>query len=113
MKYLYESHLGGLYTSDELLGFRDVYCETCGDIDTYIGSFETIYDFWRLIKDGCDIDGNGGWSLQYIYPFMIREFDLLDELTRIKYHDSAAGFCCNSDAEILERIEKEICHEIN
>lgn len=112
MKYLYESHLGGLYTSDKQLGFRDVYCETCGDVDIYIGSFETVCDFWNLIKDDCSIDGDGGWSLQYIYPFMIREFDLIEEMEFLRYYDGCACSCGNRDEEILERI-KVICHEID
>ena len=69
MKYLYNSHLGGLYTSDEELDYDYLYCEQCGDSDTLIGSFSTIQDFWNLIKEECDINGSGGYSLQYLYLF--------------------------------------------
>lgn len=34
-KYLYESHMGGYYTTDEEL--EDTYCEECGDSDTCLG----------------------------------------------------------------------------
>lgn len=36
MIYIYESHLGGLYISDEELSLDEMYCETCGDYD-YLG----------------------------------------------------------------------------
>lgn len=40
--YYYISHMGsGLYSSDEYLSYDDLYCETCGDSDTYLGYFET------------------------------------------------------------------------
>lgn len=51
MKYLYDNHLGGLYTSDEELDYDCLYCDTCGDSDVLIGSFSTIQDFWNLIKE--------------------------------------------------------------
>ena len=35
--YIYEGHMGGLYISDEVLEYEQLYCETCGDIDTLIG----------------------------------------------------------------------------
>ena len=31
--YIYESHMGGLYTSYEPLDYEDLYCEECGDSD--------------------------------------------------------------------------------
>ena len=31
--YIYECHMGGLYTSDEPLDYEDLYCEECGDSD--------------------------------------------------------------------------------
>jgi hypothetical protein len=108
MKYLYEGHLGGIYVSDDELDYDTLYCEQCGDSDWLIGPFETIKDFWGLIKDDCDIDGSGGWSLQYIYPMMIEAFDLPDDAEYENDYDRDSGFCCNSDAEILARIEELI-----
>lgn len=29
--YLYESHLGGYYISEDEIPYEDLYCETCGD----------------------------------------------------------------------------------
>lgn len=36
--YLYESHLGGYYTSEDEIPYEDLYCETCGDSDQYLCS---------------------------------------------------------------------------
>lgn len=109
MKYLYESHLdGGLYTTSRPLSHNELYCDLCGDVDWPIGSFETIQDFWRLIKDNCDIDGCGGWSLQYIYPMMVGLFDLPDVVEYENDYERSQGFCYHSDAEILARIEELI-----
>jgi hypothetical protein len=102
MKYLYESHLGGLYTSDKPLGRDSLYCATCGDSDWLIGTFETIKDFWDLIKDGCDIDGSGGMALAYLYPMIIEIFDLPDVI------ECEDGWYNKSDKNILARIEELI-----
>ena len=32
-KYIYESHMGGLYCSDEELDYESLYCDSCGDSD--------------------------------------------------------------------------------
>ena len=39
--YIYEDHMGGLYTSDRELSYDEVHCETCGDTDWLIGYAET------------------------------------------------------------------------
>ena len=108
MKYLYNSHLGGLYTSDEELDYDYLYCEQCGDSDTLIGSFSTIQDFWNLIKEECDINGSGGFSLQYVYPILVSEFDLPDNVQYENDYEKDCGFCSNSDKEILAKINELI-----
>ena len=108
MKYLYDSHLGGLYSTDHELSMLALYCDQCGDSDDKIGQFESIADFWSLIKDKCDIDGCGGWTLQYIYPYMISEFDLPDDAEYESYYEKDCGFCCNSEEWILNRINELI-----
>ena len=35
--HIYESHLGGIYTTDEPQDWDDLYCEQCGDSDWEIG----------------------------------------------------------------------------
>ena len=108
MKYLYESHLGGIYVMDKKLSSESLYCEQCGDSDWLIGSFKTIEDFWNLIKDDCDIVGCGGWSLQYLYPMMVKMFNLPDVVEYRDDDEKSQGFCYHSDAEIIARIEELI-----
>ena len=108
MKYLYQGHMGCLYTSDEQLDYDNLYCSQCCDSDWFLGTFETIKDFWNLIKDECDIDGNGGWSLQYIYPMIVEIFDLPDVVEYENDYERCAGFCSHSDKYILARIEELI-----
>ena len=96
MKYLYESHLGGIYITDEQRDHNDLYCENCGDFDWLVGPFETVRDFWRLVRDD--------WTLQYIYPIMVETFELPDEVQYENDYEKDSGFCCNSEAEILARI---------
>ena len=50
MPYLYESHMGGLFTSEEPLDFEFLYCEECGDSDTELGYFESPEEVWETIK---------------------------------------------------------------
>ena len=68
--YIYESHMGGLFVSDEVLSYEQTYCETCGDSDFLLGYAETREEAWNLLKDDTDIDGSGGWDYDYIrsYP---------------------------------------------
>ena len=108
MKYLYEGHLGDIYITSHPLDHKSLYCEQCGDSDWLVGPFETIEDFWSLIKDDCDIDGCGGWSLQYIYPMMVKMFNLPDVVEYRDDDEKSQGFCCHSDKEIVARIEELI-----
>lgn len=49
MYYIYESHLGGLYASGHELEFEDLYCETCGDRDWYVGYVTTKEEMWKIL----------------------------------------------------------------
>ena len=108
MSYLYEGHLGTLFTSPTVIELKECYCETCGDYDHLIGKFETLEEFWSIVKDYCSIDGSGGWSLQYIFPLMLSEFNIELELEYETYSDKAQGVCSNSDRDILSKIEQLI-----
>lgn len=68
--YIYQSHMGGLYTSDDNLDYEQTYCETCGDSDWLIGYAETREEAWDLLKDDTNIDGSGGWDYEYIQDFL-------------------------------------------
>lgn len=102
--YIYEGHLGGLYTSDYVLDYDDLYCETCGDSDTYIGYADTREEAWELLKDSTDTFDNsmcencphkddyvycdtkcenaarsGGWNYEYIMQFLYSNFETDNE----------------------------------
>lgn len=68
--YIYEGHMGELYTSDESLDYEDLYCEECGDSDWLIGYAATREEAWNLLKNDTDINGSGGWSYDYIQEFL-------------------------------------------
>lgn len=55
--YVYESHLGGLYSSEEEYDFDTLYCEECGDSDLLIGEFDKNDPdaFWNCMieNEGC------------------------------------------------------------
>lgn len=73
--YIYEDHLGGLYTSDYMLSYEETYCEQCGDSDWLIGYAETKEAAWNLLKCDTDIDGCGGWDYNYIQSFINVNWD--------------------------------------
>lgn len=64
--YFYESHMGGIYSSNERIDEKDLYCEQCGDSDWYYGNFDSAWSFLSFIWDEIDIDGSGGYDLEYI-----------------------------------------------
>ena len=68
--YIYESHLGGLYTSDEYLDYDDLFCEQCGDSDWLIGYATTKEEAWELLKDDININGSGGWDYDFVQRFI-------------------------------------------
>lgn len=68
--YIYQSHMGGLFVTDEVLSYEQTYCETCGDSDYLIGYAETREEAWELLKDDTDINGSGGWNYDYVQEFL-------------------------------------------
>ena len=50
--YLYRSHMGGLYATDEPLSWESLYCEECGDSDDEMGFVEdgNPEALWNAIK---------------------------------------------------------------
>ena len=79
--YVYESHLGGLYTSDDYIPFDELYCEKCGDSDYEIGEFDTFEDFLKSYADNIYIDdGDGGYSIDLVISDVGYAFD--NDLTK-------------------------------
>lgn len=111
MAYLYASHIGGLFSTDYMMSSEECYCEECGDSDWLIGEYETLKEFWNLVKDDCDINGSGGWNLQYVYPMIVEEFELPYEVVYENTYLKDCGFCSNSEEEILRNIKEEIYKE--
>ena len=68
--YIYESHMGGLYVSDMAISCEDLYCEQCGDSDWLLGYAETREEAWGFLKDYTDINGSGGYEMEYIQNFL-------------------------------------------
>ena len=65
--YVYESHLGGLYTSDDYIPSDELYCEQCGDSDYEIGSFDTFEEFLRYYADNIYLDPwDGGYGIDLV-----------------------------------------------
>lgn len=74
--YVYENHLGGLYTSDDYIPSDELYCEQCGDSDYEIGSFDTFEEFLESHADDIDCnDGWGGYSLESVIENVGWAFD--------------------------------------
>lgn len=79
--YVYESHLGGLYTSDDYIPYDELYCEQCGDNDYEIGSFDTFEEFLRYYADNIYLDPwDGGYGLDLVISDVGCAFD--DNLTK-------------------------------
>lgn len=72
--YIYESHMGSLYTSDDILDYDDLYCEQCCDSDWLIGHAETKEEAWELLNDDTDING-GCWDYDYVQEFINTHWD--------------------------------------
>lgn len=66
--YIYESHMGGLYTSDEPLEYDDLYCEECGDSDRLLGYAETRSEAMKLLLPD-------GWDSDYARKFVENNWD--------------------------------------
>lgn len=52
--YIYENHLGVLYTTNKKIDWENLYCEVCGDMDWPIGYASTRAEAWDLLKGGTD-----------------------------------------------------------
>jgi hypothetical protein len=68
--YIYESHMGSLFVSDDILDYEQTYCEICGDSDFLLGYAETKEEAWELLKDNTDINSSGGWNYEYVQEFL-------------------------------------------
>jgi hypothetical protein len=52
--YFYENHLGGnIYTTDYEQDYDDLYCDECGDSDTFLGEYDSWIDFIKDLDPDC------------------------------------------------------------
>lgn len=98
--YIYESHMGGLYATEEQQDYEGLYCEQCGDSDWEIGRADTMDEAWEMVKPGdlpcmdcphaaeedweycnnkckedVDTSWGHGYSLKYVMEFLAENFD--------------------------------------
>ena len=67
--YLYESHLGGLYTTEDIQSYDELYCETCGDYDCLGCVAYSWIDVAEYLRSRLDVFGLGGLDMEYCIDF--------------------------------------------
>lgn len=72
--FIYDSHIGDFYVSTKELSQKQLFCEQCGDWDSYIGEANTREEAWALLKSNTDINGSGGWCYEYVQEFLDENF---------------------------------------
>lgn len=82
--FIYESHLGRLYADDSLLSSEDLYCESCGKSDWFIGAAFTKEEAVHLLidyyKDGFyDEEECEDWIEEHYGDFLNTLWDAEDE----------------------------------
>lgn len=73
--YIYEGHMGSLYTSGEPLEYEDLYCEQCGDRDWELGCASNREEAWKLLMPETNVDGLGGWDYEYVKEFIEKNWE--------------------------------------
>ena len=99
--YWYESHMSGIYYTEEPQEWDDLYCEQCGDSDWELGNADTFEEAFELIRDKVSVCGSGGFSMQYIFPTLCEAYG---ETNNFPVCDDYECFVEASDVEILKRI---------
>lgn len=73
--YLYLGHLDGLYCSDYEYDWEDLYCEECGDSDTYLGEVESAKEAPEFLADEIGVFGRGRLSLGHVLERLSFKFE--------------------------------------
>lgn len=79
--YIYESHMGGLFTSEGEYDEDQLYCETCGDWDVLVGEASSYAEAWAWLRPQTSIEGRGGYEVGYIKRFLAENFEIPKEQT--------------------------------
>ena len=69
--YIYENHMGGLFTYNRELSYEECYCVTCGDSDWLIGEADTREEVLELLRDE---DGFIPYTDEYMQEFLNENF---------------------------------------
>ena len=118
--YVYESHLGGLYTSNEPLDYEDLYCETCGDSDWELGDFNNFKEFYDvLINDDRYYDKDSKqWllseeALSSIVNELVAYWKYpIQELKETENDHDSYTTINNRMYEIMQYENKRFCYEV-
>lgn len=98
--WVYESHLGGLYTEDHPVPVEYLYCAQCGDSDWNLGEFETLSDFLRYYADNICLDEcEGGYLLDSVL------YDIADSFNDSITLEEAANIVREARKELEEEYE--------
>lgn len=76
MRYIYEGHLGSIYTTSYELDYDDLYCEQCGDSDYFVGEVETVGELLDTVANL--VLGYCNFSPEYVQEWVNEEFPDLD-----------------------------------
>ena len=73
---VYESHLGGIYFSEDVLDWDELYCDECGDSDSHLGHADTWEEVIPMLKWGWEEDDEFRYDPEYLNDLKI-EFEIL------------------------------------
>jgi len=73
-RYVYDYHLGGLYISDELIDYSNLYCSQCGDSDYLLGEFTTKTELARIV-----LEKDLFFCKDYLKKFIYEAFQDIDQ----------------------------------
>lgn len=110
--WLYQSHMGGFFFSNEKLDPETLYCEECGDSDWELGEFDSIADAWDALEEdgGIDIgdagkykgkveEHAGGYAAKYVFNNLMAEY--FPYVRLISPENGEKGTCCVKEEDIL------------
>lgn len=107
MKYLYRSHMGGFYTTDEKQPNEELFCETCGDWDEYYGEAATKADLWAMMVPELSVFGSGGVSLNSAYQALTSRYPIAVSCGEPTDLDILAQIACVLAEEDNDSVSKE------
>lgn len=73
--YLYESHMGGIYLTEEEMPDESLRCDVCHDYDWFLGNVNSARESLEFLADRIDIDGSGGFVLDDVMQVLKIHFD--------------------------------------